>query len=69
MALVGEAIFGHMIPKHLVSKIDSKMLWQCRTKTLEKVSLAILDWKGIKSEDKPKLLSALQDIWLPFKKV
>ena len=69
MALVGEAIFGHMIPKHFVSKIDSKMLRQCRTKTLEKVSLAILDWKGIKSEDKPKLLSALQDIWLPFKKV
>ena len=69
MSLVGEAIFGHMIPKHFVSKIDSEMLLQCRTKTLEKVSLAILDWKGIKSEDKPKLLSALRDIGLPFKKV
>jgi len=45
------------------------MLLQCRTKTFEKVSLAVLDWKGIKSEDKPKLLSALQDIELPFKKV
>ena len=69
MALVGEAIFGHMIPKHAVCKIDSEMLLQCRTKTFERVSLAILDWKGIKSEDKPKLLSALQDVGLPFKKV
>jgi D-aminoacyl-tRNA deacylase len=69
MALVGEAIFGHMIPKHAVCSIDSEMLLQCRAKTFEKVSLAILDWNGIKSEDKPKLLSALQDVDLPFKKV
>lgn len=69
MSLVGEAIFGHMIPKHAVCKVDSEMLLQCKTKTFEKVSLAILDWKGIKSEDKPKLLSALEDAELPFKKV
>jgi D-aminoacyl-tRNA deacylase len=69
MALVGAAFFGHMIPKQAVCKIDSEMLMQCRKKTFEKVSLAILDWKGIKSEDKPKLLIALQDVGLPFKKV
>ncbi|HUK84619.1 MAG TPA: D-aminoacyl-tRNA deacylase, partial [Candidatus Acidoferrum sp.] len=69
MALVGEAIFGHMIPKHVVCKIDLEMLMQCRTKTFEKVSLAVLDWKGIKSEDKSNLLSALRDVGLPFKKV
>ncbi len=45
------------------------MLLQCKTKTFEKVSLAILDWKGIKSEDKPNILSSLQEIGLPFKKV
>ncbi len=27
------------------------------------------DWKGIKSEDKPNLLSALETVGLPFKKV
>ena len=69
MAFVGEAIFGHMIPKHAICKVDSEMLLQCRTKTFEKVSHAILDWKGIKSEDKPKLLFALEDAGLPFKKV
>ena len=69
MALAGEAVFGHMIPKYAVSIIDSEILSQCIEKTLEKVSLAILDWKGIRSQDKPKLLSALQDVGLPFKKV
>ena len=69
MALVGEAVFGHMMPKYAVSVIDSEMLAQCVEKTLEKVSLAILDWKGIRSQDKPKLLSALQDVGLAFQKV
>ena len=69
MALVGEAAFGHMIPKYAVSLVDAEMLSQCVEKTLEKVPLAVLDWKGIKSEDKPNLLSALEAIGLPFKKV
>jgi len=69
MALSGEAVFGHMIPKYAVHLMDSEMLSQCMQKTLEKVPLAVLDWKGIKSEDKPNLLSALETVGLPFKKV
>jgi D-tyrosyl-tRNA(Tyr) deacylase len=69
MALSGEAVFGHMIPKHALSTVDSEMLRQCVERTLENVSLAVLDWKGIKSEDKPKLLAALEAAGLSFKKV
>lgn len=69
MALVDEAVFGHMIPKYAVSLVDTEMLSQCMEKTLEKVQLAVLDWKGIKSEDKPTLLLALETVGLPFKKV
>jgi len=69
MALVGEAAFGHMIPKYAVHLVDSKMISQCVEKTLEKVPLAFLDWKGIRSEDKPNLLNALETAGLPFKKV
>ena len=69
MALAGEAVFGHMIPKHAVPNIDSEMLTQCIQRTFEKVSSAVLDWKGIKSQDKPELLSALQEANLSYKKV
>jgi D-aminoacyl-tRNA deacylase len=69
MALAGEAAFGHMIPKYALSNVDSEIISQCVEKTLENVSLAVLDWKGIASKDKPKLLSALQCAGLPFKKV
>jgi D-aminoacyl-tRNA deacylase len=69
MALRGETLFGHMIPKYALSQIDAEMLNQCREKTLEQVESAILDWKGIRSEDKPKLLLALQQTKLPIEKV
>jgi len=65
MALDDEAVFGHMIPKYVISLIDSEILRQCIEMTFESVSLAILDWKGIKSEDKPNLLSSLETIGLP----
>ena len=69
LALDDEVAFGHIIPKYAVSAVDSAMLSQCVKKTLEKVSLAVLDWKGIVSQDKPKLLSTLQEVGLPFKKI
>jgi D-tyrosyl-tRNA(Tyr) deacylase len=58
-----------MIPKYATHLVDSEMISQCVQKTSEKVQLAVLDWKGIKSEDKPKIVSALETVGLPFKKV
>ncbi|MCX8153904.1 MAG: hypothetical protein N3E52_05680 [Candidatus Bathyarchaeota archaeon] len=69
IALDGEALFGHIIPKYAVSVVDAEMLRQCVEKTLEAVDSAVLDWKGIKSADKPQLLAALQEIGLPYKKI
>jgi D-aminoacyl-tRNA deacylase len=69
MALEGKAVFGHMIPKYAIPSVDAEMLRQCVEKTLEKVECAVLDWKGIKSADKPQLLKALKEIGLPHEKV
>jgi D-aminoacyl-tRNA deacylase len=69
MALKGEAIFGHMIPKYALKKIDTSILRQCIERTQETVVSAILDWKGIRSEDKQPVLSMLADIGLPTNKI
>lgn len=69
MALVGAAAFGHMIPKYAIPNVDPAMIKQCMERTYEKVQLAMLDWKGIKSEDKPALLAALESAGLPYQKV
>jgi len=69
MTLDDEAVFGHMIAKYAVPSVDAEMLRQCVDKTLEKVDCAVLDWKGIKSADKPQLLQALEEVGLPYKKI
>jgi D-aminoacyl-tRNA deacylase len=68
MALDGKAVFGHMIPKYAVSSVYLEILRQCVTRTSEQVEAIMLDWKGIKSEDKPALLASLQEIGLPTTK-
>lgn len=68
MALENDLAFGHMIPKYAVSRIDLQILGQCIARTLERVELAILDWKGIKGEHKSKLVEMLKETGVPFKK-
>jgi D-aminoacyl-tRNA deacylase len=68
-ALLGAATFGHMIPKYALPSIDADMIKQCIERTYDRVQLALLDWKGIKSEDKPSLLAALETAGLPYQKI
>lgn len=69
IALENEVAFGHMIPKHSVSQIDPEILRQCIKRTLEKVEHAVLDWKGIKGDDKPRLIEMLKETGLQIQKV
>ena len=69
IALETEIAFGHIIPKHSISQIDSGILQQCVDRTLEKVEHAVLDWKGIKGDDKPRVLEVLNKIDLHIQKV
>lgn len=69
MALQSEIAFGHMIPKYAVASVDEAILKQCVDRTYERVDHAVLDWKGIKGEDKPHVVAMLDRIGLPFEKV
>ncbi|MDH7557541.1 MAG: D-aminoacyl-tRNA deacylase [Candidatus Bathyarchaeota archaeon] len=69
LALEKEIAFGHIIPKYAFPNVDLPILKQCAERTLEKVEFAVLDWKGIKGEHKPKLIEILEEMGLPFEKV
>lgn len=69
IALEQKVAFGHMIPKYFLPLLDKEILQQCIKKTLEKVERAVLDWKGIRSPDKPKILSLLNEIGIQTQKV
>ncbi len=69
LALENEIAFGHIIPKYAFPNVNSEILKQCVERTLEKVELAILDWKGIKGEYKPKVIEMLEEERIPFEKI
>ena len=69
MALESDIAFGHMIPKYVIPFISQTTLKQCVERTLEKVESTVLDWKGIKGEDKMPLVEMLNKLGIPFEKV
>lgn len=69
IAIEGEIAFGHIIPKYAIPYVDAEILRQCMRKTFEKVEYAVLDWKGIKGEDKLKVVKMLDKIGLRYEKV
>jgi D-aminoacyl-tRNA deacylase len=69
IALEKEVAFGHMIPKYSVAHIDSAILQQCINRTLEKVGHVVLDWKGIRGDDKPRVVEMVNETGLHIQKV
>lgn len=69
MALDGELAFGHMIPKYAIGAIDVEILRQCVEKTLEPVERVIVDWKGIRSENKTAIAKMVDELGLPVQRV
>lgn len=68
IALQEDIAFSHMIPKYAIAELDAEMLKQCIHRTLEPVEGVILDWKGIKGENKPTLTEMLDETGLPVEK-
>jgi D-aminoacyl-tRNA deacylase len=69
LALGTQIAFGHIIPKYALPWVDAEIIKQCIERTVETVGSAVLDWKGIKSEHKPKIVKALEKLDLPSERV
>ncbi len=68
IALENDIAFGHVIPKYAVPTIDANILKQCLERTLEETESVVLDWKGIKGEDKQLLVAMLEETDLTYEK-
>lgn len=69
LGLRGVVGFGHMIPKHMISQVTSKMISYCLKRTLEQPEYVILDWKGITGMDKKVVKQALGELAINVKRV
>ncbi|MFQ6135119.1 MAG: D-aminoacyl-tRNA deacylase [Nitrososphaerales archaeon] len=62
-----EHALGAIMPKYALQHLDRSTLHQMITKSVEKVSHAVLDWKGVK--DRGKILSLVEDAGLEVVKI
>ena len=69
LALSTPRAFGHMIPKYALPEVDAEIIKQCIERTVGTVDSAVLDWKGIKGEHKPKIVAALEKLGIPSERV
>ncbi len=69
LALSTQKAFGHIIPKYALPEVDAEIIKQCIERTAGTVDSAVLDWKGIKGEHKPKIVEALEKLGVPSEKV
>jgi D-aminoacyl-tRNA deacylase len=63
LALESNLAFGHIIPKYALGSIDVETIRQCVKRTMEEVECAVLDWKGIKGEDRPRIIQMLSSVF------
>jgi D-aminoacyl-tRNA deacylase len=66
IALTSAEAFGHIVPKYEIPQMDFEILKHCIQQTLEKVESAVFDWKGMKSLDKQRLITMLNELNIPI---
>ncbi len=69
VALSRGLAFGHIIPKYVIPRVDEDMLKQCVERTLGKVEVAVLDWKGIEGNHRQRIISSLKRLGLFVERV
>lgn len=62
-----EYAIGHACPKYWLERLDKEMLQQAIERTVERVELVILDWKGLKGE-KERIISLLEEMGMKWER-
>jgi len=60
---------GHICPKHFIDELDKEIVKNAFSNVDPKPSYAVIDWKGTTGPQKEKLISILDNLKLPWKKI
>jgi len=58
--LAGKFATGHICPKHHIDSLNEEMILQAFNKTTPKPNFVALEWKGLKPEQRQKIISVLE---------
>jgi D-aminoacyl-tRNA deacylase len=68
IALSTNRAFGHIISKYAAPTVEPEVIKQCVQRTVEPVEAAVFDWKSMKSADRNKIISVLNELNVPTEK-
>lgn len=68
IALTTNRAFGHIISKYAAPTVGPEVIEQCVQRTVEHVEAAVFDWKSMKSADRNKIISVLNELNVPIEK-
>ncbi len=57
---------GHIAPKHVLNEITIDIVSQMLNRSAQKITRAIIDWKGTNAENKAVLFPILEDLEIPM---
>ena len=64
-----ELAFGHMCPKYALDNLNAELVRQMIEKTVPNPELAVLDWKGMKGDQRQKVINWLGEMDFPWEKI
>jgi D-aminoacyl-tRNA deacylase len=65
LVLEKDVTIGHMAPKYALNEITTEVVSQMLNRSAQKITQAIIDWKGTNAENKAVLFPILEDLGIP----
>jgi D-aminoacyl-tRNA deacylase len=67
LALDGKYAFSHIMPKHYAAELE--MLGQAIEKSVPETEVAVVEWKGLASEPRKKVLDKLNELGIDYVRI
>ncbi|MCW1296065.1 MAG: hypothetical protein OH319_00070 [Candidatus Parvarchaeota archaeon] len=64
-----EYTMGHICPRYNVQHIDEGMIEQMIKKTFPVAEIALIDWKGLKSDERTHLIKKIENVGIKYERV
>jgi len=62
-------LLGHIAPKYVIDEVDKELLMMALERSLVQVEGAIIDWKGLKSQQRQRIISMLEELKVSYRRV
>jgi len=62
-------LLSHIAPKYVVDEIDEEVIRRAYEKSIIKPAGALIDWKGLKSKQRSKIIGILENIGLDYVRI